>query len=146
MNYSHLSLPFTRLSNGRDGLRSGLETLPVVPPNSETRGGAIIDFTASDETVDRYEEVICASGWRLEAYRRNPVFQNAHQCGDVLCTLGKALITEVRDGRLFQRIEFAVDANPVARVAYELYRGQYLHAVSVGFIPLRWQEGGPNDP
>jgi hypothetical protein len=57
---------------------------------------AILDFISSDETLDRYDEIIVASGWRLENYRRNPVFQNSHQYGDILFTLGKALITEVR--------------------------------------------------
>jgi phage head maturation protease len=57
--------------------------------------------------------------------------------------LGRALETEVREGRLFQRVEFAVEANPLARIAYGLYRGKFLNAVSVGFLPLRWEEGAP---
>jgi len=103
-----------------------------------------LDFIASDETLDRYDEIIVASGWRLVNYRRNPVFQNAHQYGDVIFTLGRALITEVRAGRLFQRIEFATEVNPMARIAYGLYKGGFLNAVSVGFIPLRWQNGDEN--
>src|SRR5207249_11140167 len=65
-------------------------------------------------------------------------------------TLGKALITEVRAvGRvspsapprhvLFQRVQFATNVNPMARIAYGLYSGNFLSAVSVGFIPLRWE-------
>jgi phage head maturation protease len=104
-----------------------------------------LDFISSDETLDRYDEIISPSGWRLDAYRRNPVFQNAHNYGNVLFTLGKALITEVREmgGRtvLFQRIAFATEVNPVARIAYGLYRGKFLNAVSVGFAPLRWEDG-----
>lgn len=100
-----------------------------------------LDFIASNESLDRCGEIITASGWRLERYRRNPVFQNAHQYGDVLFTLGKALITEVRDGALYQRVRFAVEANPMARIAYALYQGGFLNAVSVGFIPVRWENG-----
>src|SRR4029078_10099363 len=94
-----------------------------------------------DETLDRYGEVISASGWRLENYRRNPVFQNAHQYCDVIFTLARALITEVRSDHLYQRIEFATDVNPVARIAYGLYKGKFLNAVSVGFVPIRWKDG-----
>jgi prohead serine protease len=101
----------------------------------------ILEFIASDESLDRYQEIIVASGWRLESYRRNPVFQNAHQYGDVIFTLGKALMTEVRQGRLFQSIEFATGVNPLAKIAYGLYKGKFLNAVSVGFIPLRWENG-----
>ena len=84
-------------------------------------------------------EIISAAGWKLSSYHRNPVFQNAHQYGDVIFTLGKALVTEIRAGKLYQRIQFATDINPMARIAYGLYRGKFLNAVSVGFIPLRWE-------
>jgi phage head maturation protease len=107
---------------------------------------AVLDFIASTATLDRYHEVIEPNGWRLDAYRRNPVFQNAHNYGDILFTLGKALVTEVRAvgerQALCQRIEFATEVNPVARIAYGLYKGGFLNAVSVGFIPLRWEDGG----
>ena len=115
----------------------------------------ILDFIASDETLDRGAEIISAEGWRLESYLRNPVFQNAHQYGDIIFTLGRALITEVRvqpsstlktrpSAYLFQRIQFATEANPMARIAYALYKGKFLNAVSVGFIPQRWEDGSPS--
>ena len=150
----------TTLSNGRPGRRTllAIETrTPVAGENAnqkpEIANSDTLDFIASDESLDRFDEIVCASGWRLEAYRRNPVFQNAHQYGDILFTLGKALITEVRGlspnpsgtpcvPHLFQRIQFATDINPVARIAYGLYQGKFLNAVSVGFIPLRWEDGG----
>ena len=159
---------------------AGKDMLPPVPAQSAPRDGVadtaqpsaaqlsnldsepasssppILDFIASDESLDRYDEVICASGWRLDTYRRNPVFQNAHQYGDIMFTLGKALATEVRSAEcgvrngtrsgmksgahLFQRIQFATEVNPVARIAYGLYKGKFLNAVSVGFIPIRWED------
>src|SRR5436190_12587377 len=106
------------LCDGRPGLRRGLAaeirepsavvgpvpspggSSPTLNPGQKTQDSpaAILDFIASSEALDRYNEIIMASGWRLENYRRNPVFQNAHQYGDVIFTLGKALITEVRRG------------------------------------------------
>jgi hypothetical protein len=155
------------LSNGRPGVRTaiqievhspGKDELPRVPDQSPKISGSlpILDFVVSDESLDRYDEIISASGWRLDTYRRNPVFQNAHQYGDILFTLGKALITEVRgfdaalsgtphsalrNPHLFQRVQFATDVNPIARIAYGLYQGKFLNAVSVGFIPIRWEDG-----
>jgi HK97 family phage prohead protease len=132
------------LHDNRAGLRSLLQ---VVVRDSGATGEAVpvLDFVASTATLDRYREVIEPSGWRLESYRRNPVFQNAHNYGDILFTLGKALTTEVRavDGSeaLYQRIQFATEVNPVARIAYGLYKGGFLNAVSVGFVPLRWEDG-----
>lgn len=154
------------LSDGRHGVRAQLQVNASAPApdeinnqNSEVKNSpepAVLDFVASDDTLDRYGEILVPSGWRLDNYRRNPVFQNAHQYGDIIFTLGKALITEVRAGNpgsphaalrnphLYQRIEFAVEANPMARIAYALYRGRFLNAVSVGFIPVRWEDDAPS--
>ena len=143
------------LHDSRPGLRSLLqvEVRDAVSPAAGQDGvgdvsasGATLDFIASTATLDRYREIIEPAGWRLDAYRKNPVFQNAHNYGDILFTLGKALTTEVRlvgeRQALCQRIEFATEVNPVARIAYGLYRGGFLSAVSVGFIPLKWEDGG----
>ena len=139
------------LYDSRPGLRSLLQVevrgVTESPAGeSETSGSApSLDFVASTATLDRYHEIIEPAGWRLESYRRNPVFQNAHNYGDILFTLGKALFTEVRlvGGRpaLCQRVQFATGVNPIARIAYGLYSGGFLNAVSVGFIPLRWEDG-----
>ena len=147
LNASEFSGRLLTLSNGQPGLRG---TLPAqIREPSENNGRPILDFLCSDETLDRFDEIIVASGWMLENYRKNPVFQNAHQYGDILFTLGRALSTEVRPGgedgkaALFQRIEFATDINPLARIAYGLYRGKFLNAVSIGFTPVRWENGSP---
>jgi HK97 family phage prohead protease len=133
------------MNNEREMVLRGLETVAAEAP-AEEAAGAVIDFVASDATVDRYGEVIEPEGWKLENYRRNPVFLNSHRSTDVLNTLGKALIVAVRYERLFLRVEFAVKENPIARVAYSLYRGGFLRAVSVGFMPLKWEDGKAGGP
>ena len=139
------------LCDGRSGLRGSIPVdirtpSPVEHPESSIQEpessiphpASTLDFISSDGTLDRYREIITPTGWQLAAYQRNPVFQNSHQYGDIIFTLGRALITEIRQGRLFQRVQFATDANPMARIAYGLYSGKFLNAVSVGFIPIRW--------
>jgi len=155
-----MNLNLVPLHNGRPGLRTLLqiEAHESASEISDNSCNTCLDFISSTSTLDRYHEIIDPAGWRLDSYRRNPVFQNAHNYGDILFTLGKALITELRgsphpsDGRgpggegatvLFQRIQFATEANPIARIAYSLYRGKFLNAVSVGFIPLRWEDAPP---
>jgi len=145
------------LHDNRPGLRTLLQVEirdAIVSPGSAQRPEnsqtstiePVLDFIASTATLDRYHEVIEPGGWRLDSYRSNPVFQNAHNYGDILFTLGKALSTEVRNFEggqaLWQRIQFATEVNPVARIAYGLYKGGFLNAVSVGFIPLRWEDAG----
>ena len=58
-------------------------TLPALTCGAGS-SSATLDFIASTATLDRYHEVIEPAGWRLESYRRNPVFQNAHNYGDIL--------------------------------------------------------------
>ncbi|MDX1951500.1 MAG: HK97 family phage prohead protease [Verrucomicrobiota bacterium] len=101
----------------------------------------VIDFRSSDETVDRYSEIVVASGWQLANYQKNPVVQDAHNYYSVIDTIGKSIVTEVRGNHLFQRVLFAIDANPTAKIAYQLYKGGFLSAVSVGFIPKKWENG-----
>src|SRR6266576_330193 len=141
---SEIENRFVPLHDGRPGLR---ETVPVEirePAISENSCNSCLEFTASDATLDRYHEIIVPAGWRLDTYNRNPVFQNAHQYGDIIFTLGRAVVTEVRSGTLLQRIQFATDVNPMAKIAYGLYKGKFLNAVSVGFIPLRWETPNGN--
>jgi HK97 family phage prohead protease len=82
----------------------------------------------------------------LDSYKANPVFQNSHQYGDIIFTIGRTEEIEVRadllgNNYLYQRVRFAVEENPFAKVAYELYRGGFLNAVSVGFKPIKWVDG-----
>ena len=125
------------LHTGAKGLRA---ELPVaVEPDKQDAD--ILHMRASDETLDRYGEVIVASGWRLENYLRNPVIQNAHQYGDIIFTIGQALKTWVSGKDLLQTWKFASQENPFAKIARDLYRGGYLRAASVGFVPIRWENG-----
>src|SRR5437588_12418637 len=127
------------LHDNRPGVRALLQVEVSTPdPNGaaqkETKvaegGEAVLDFVSSTATLDRYREIIEPAGWRLDSYRRNPVFQNAHNYGDILFTLGKALSTEIRTiaggHALCQRVQFATEVNPVARIAYGLYKGGFL--------------------
>jgi len=48
---------------------------------------------------------------------------------------------------MLQTWEFAVDANPKAKIIFDLYAGGFLHASSVGFIPTEFdkQKDGSTD-
>ena len=126
------------LAPGKSGLRASLEVKATVDPaNSD-----LLTMVASDATLDRYREVIDAAGWDLTNYLRNPVIQNSHQTEDILHTIGRAERTWVEGGKLMQVWKFASAANPVAKVARDLYAGGFLNASSVGFLPKLWENGG----
>jgi HK97 family phage prohead protease len=99
------------------------------------------DFVASTDAVDSYDEIVDQSSWELDIYKSNPVVLFAHKSRDL--PIGKSTDVQVRNGRLECTIEFAPEsANPEAERVWQLVQGQYLRAVSVGFIPrdYRWEK------
>jgi len=96
-----------------------------------------IEFVASTEEVDRYGDIIRVAGWKLDNYRRNPVFLWAHRSGEP--PIGKCVEvrTEENPPALVQKVEFAdAETYPFASTIFNLYKGKFLRAVSVGFMPL----------
>ena len=124
------------LNTGAHGLRGGLRCVV-----KEVAGDApVMDFIASDETCDRYNETIKVGGWQLDHFKANPVIPDCHNYGSIGMILGKAQSIEVADGKLVNRVEFCMD-NPLGAMAFKMARGGFLHSQSVGFIPLEWENG-----
>ena len=135
------ALPLRDLS---DSVVNPIRTQLAIETTIDAADADLLHIRASDETLDRYKEVIVASGWRLDNYLRNPVIQNAHQYGDIIFTIGRAEKTWVSGNALLQTWRFASNENPFAKIARDLYRGKFLQAASVGFIPLKWEDSDPN--
>jgi hypothetical protein len=104
----------------------------------------IVDYVASDETVDHYRELILARGWRFSHFSRNAPFVDSHnyECIDRL--LGKVLDFKVEGRQLVERVQWAVDVpeNALAKLGWEMTRGGYLKAVSVGFYVTKAARNG----
>ena len=132
------------LNHSAGGPHASVRAQLAIEVNTDNADADILHIRASDETLDRYKEVIVASGWRLENYLRNPVIQNAHQYGDIIFTIGRAEKTWVSGNALLQTWRFASNENPFAKIARDLYRGKFLQAASVGFVPLKWEDADPN--
>ncbi len=77
-----------------DGYQRGQAEPPLIRKWHEagarsagTDQGRPLAFVISTEDVDRHGDVIVAEGWRLEAYRRNPVWlteAHHHLCSESL--------------------------------------------------------------
>ncbi len=95
-----------------------------------------LTFVASTGAVDRHGDTVAPEGWRLDAYRENPVVLWAHDYRRP--AIGRAQ-SVWRDGAaLLARLEFA--GTEFAREVEGLYRQGYQQGVSVGFRPLRFEE------
>ena len=100
----------------------------------------VLEFVGSTEAQDRDGEIIRASGWDLKNYKKNPVFMWAHDYRSP--PIGKALNVKKEDGRLTFEIKFAdAETYQFADTIYRLYKGGFLNATSVGFMPKEWTDG-----
>lgn len=124
------------LNTGAKGLRGGLKCTV-----KDVAGDApVMDFIASDESLDRYNELIKLDGWQLDNFRANPVIPDCHDYSSIAKILGRAQSIEVKNGQLVNRVEFCLD-NPMGNLACKMARGGFLNSQSVGFIPLEWENG-----
>lgn len=97
-----------------------------------------VSFVASTEAVDRMGDSIKLAGWRLDRFKSNPVILFGHDSHDL--PIGKAVAVGVEGDALVVTVQFAsAEANPEAEKVFRLIEGGFLNAVSVGFIPIKWQ-------
>ena len=97
-----------------------------------------LDFVLSDKSVDRDNDTINQDGWSLDRYRKNPVVLWAHDSSQP--PVAKSLHTWVSDGKLRSINQFATrDEYPFADTVHRLYKGGFLRAVSVGFMPIEYK-------
>jgi HK97 family phage prohead protease len=100
----------------------------------------VMTFIFSDGSVDRYGDTIDARGWVLDNFNANPVALFGHDANTVENVIGRALNVRIEGGRLIGEIEFMeASVNPKAEIVFQMYKGGFLNAVSVGFAPLEWQ-------
>ena len=131
------------LNTGSHGIRAGLHCTVRDVAGSDP----VMDFIASDETIDRYNEQIKQNGWQLDNFLANPVIPDCHDYSSISKILGKDILgkaDQVQNGQLCTRVLFAVD-NPMGNLAYKMSKGGFIKSQSVGFIPLEWTNGNAAD-
>ncbi len=104
----------------------------------------VLQFIGSDENPDRDNDIIEVTGWELGNYRKNPVFLWAHDYR--FPPVGRAVNVAKEGGRLVFDVQFpARGVFPFADLVYDLYRDKFLRAVSVGFIPKKYETRDDDD-
>jgi len=112
----------------------------------KTIGEHEIEIIGSTGDMDRDEEVIDAKGWDLKNFKKNPVVLPSHDYRQP--AIGRATSVKLTDGKLMFKIEFPPEGDyPLADVFRKLYKGGFMKASSVGFIPTEWIDGdGKKNP
>ncbi len=99
----------------------------------------IVDYVASDETLDSWREVIRADGWRFTHFQKNAPFVDSHNYDSIDKQVGRVLEFHVERRQLINRVQWAVDVpeNKLAAIGWRMTEAGYLKAVSVGFWPTQ---------
>lgn len=117
---------------------------PEIRVLDEKKG--LVEYVASDETLDSYREVIRASGWRFNNFSKNAPFVDSHDYSSIDKLVGKVTDFKVAGKKLVETVQWAIDVpgNLLAQRGFAMTSGGYLKAVSVGFWPVksasRWDQ------
>ena len=127
------------LNTGAPGLRGGIHCEVRAP---EDGAEFEMDFIASDNSIDRYNEVIEPEAWGdMANFKANPVIPDCHDYSSIAKILGRAKSVGVQNGQLCNRVAFCMD-NPLGALGYKMAKGGFIKSQSVGFIPLERTKGG----
>lgn len=107
----------------------------------------VLEIAGSTEDKDRLGDIIRASGWKLGPFKKNPIFLWAHNYNSPPIGRSTRVWIDKATSRLMFNIEFAPpETYEFADTIYKLYVGGFLHATSVGFIPLDWEGKSEENP
>lgn len=95
-------------------------------------GDGPVEFVLSEESEDRYNDVILAKGWDIEAFKRNPVMLKQHDHNQPIGTWKRV---RVEGKQLLGVANFDTGGVAGAEAERQVKAG-VLSAVSVGFRPL----------
>lgn len=94
---------------------------------------------ASDDTEDRYGDVVVPDGWTLANYAKNPVWLVDHSYR-VESIVGVGRDVKVTGGRLVASyVPDPVDSGECTSACLAKLDAGSLRTVSVGFMPIRWE-------
>lgn len=100
-----------------------------------------LDFVMSDESVDSYDDVIEAAGWKLTRFKgqhANPVALYGHDQSRLPIGIWENVLIEA--GRLLGRLKLAEPGTSAFIDAIRsLLAQKILRAVSVGFLPIAYE-------
>lgn len=110
----------------------------------------ILTVVGTDGSEDRHGSVINPDGWQTDAYMRNPVVLWQHGEVAEFPYVGKTLAMRKVGGAWESDIELLVNLwrhmpCNLAAFLWEAYRDHSMGAISVSFIPKKWQDRKAQD-
>jgi len=113
---------------------------PTVKVIDEKAG--IVEYVATDESLDSYGEVVKADGACFDRFQKNAPFVDSHNYESVACLLGRVIDWKVANRSVTETVKWAIDAglpeDHLANVGFKMTLAGYLKAVSIGFMPISY--------
>lgn len=125
-------------SEGYDGISVNVETKFV--KKSEDGGQKLFRATFSSSNTDRHGDIV-HQVFNLAPFQKNPVYLDSHNYDSIEHIIGRIPNIGVMDGVLQGDVEFAT-MNPKGALAEQMAEKGFLHASSIGFIPLAFNDEG----
>lgn len=102
------------------------------------------EFILSDESIDRMGDVIMLDGWKLAAFRKNPIALFGHNSS---FPIGTWKNIRVEGEALRAKLELAPEgtSDRIDEIR-RLVAAKILKATSVGFKPIKYEPIDPEDP
>lgn len=110
--------------------------VPAFTEETKDLGAGVIEATVNTGQPDRQGEQIVVSGVDLTNYKQNSVVLYGHDYYSL--PIGKAVSTYKTNGKIVAKFQLAVEEYPFAATVYNLIKGGYLNAVSIGVIVKEW--------
>lgn len=132
---------FKRLANG-EGV-DGKALRKQVITEIEKGGGSSdrsLTFTISTPSVDRQSDTVSVDGWDFANYMKNPVMLWAHNYSMLPIAAANKVWkygTSIKSSVDFVPADMPV-IGPFADAVFQMYKGGFLNATSVGFLPTKW--------
>lgn len=93
-----------------------------------------VQFVISDDSVDRYGEIVDQSTWDLKSYMKNPIVAWGHDTSEPENILGTSIEITPDGHRTIATLKFDTDINPKALMVFQQIVRGTLRCVSVGFM------------
>lgn len=116
----------------------------TVVPKIISEADGLVDYVASNETLDSYNEIVSARGWRFTRFAKNAPFVDSHNYWSIDKLLGEVTSARIEGRDLIERVRWAkdVEESKLAQLGWKMTLGGFLKAVSVGFFPIRYVANG----
>ena len=129
----------TPISTRKDGVTVHTRSYSINKAVEGTDEAAnIIKFVITDETIDRYGDIVRANGMDSANYLKNPIVLMHHESHGGDLPVAKCIKLEIVETSVVATVEFDTDA--MSQAVLRKIKNGFLNCVSIGFCPIEYEE------